>query len=77
MQVFSCFALSVPVGVCSGFAPADFSSLWFCLYESSVAIFLEVVARLGFLSVLCHRHSALSCLSSFFFFLGHSPFRRW
>ena len=33
VQVFSCPALSVPVGVCSGFAPADFSSLWFCLVE--------------------------------------------
>ena len=33
VQVFSCFALSVPVGVRSGFAPADFSSLWFCLVE--------------------------------------------
>ena len=31
VQVFSCLALSVPVGVLSGFAPADFSSLWFCL----------------------------------------------
>ena len=31
VQVFSCLALSVPVGVRSGFAPADFSSLWFCL----------------------------------------------
>ena len=27
VQVFSCLALSVPVGVRSGFAPADFSSL--------------------------------------------------
>ena len=33
VQVFSCLVLSVPVGVCSGFAPADFSSLWFCLVE--------------------------------------------
>ena len=33
VQVFSCLALSVPVGVCSGFAPADFSSLLFCLVE--------------------------------------------
>ena len=33
VQVFSCLALSVPVGVRSGFAPADFSSLWFCLVE--------------------------------------------
>ena len=31
--VFSCLALSVPVGVRSGFTPADFSSLWFCLVE--------------------------------------------
>ena len=31
VQVFSCLTFSVPVGVCSGFAPADFSSLWFCL----------------------------------------------
>ena len=31
VQVFSCLALSVPVGVRSGFAPADFSSLWVCL----------------------------------------------
>ena len=33
VQVFSCLALSVPVGVRSGFAPADFSSLWFSLVE--------------------------------------------
>ena len=33
VQVFFCLVLSVPVGVCSGFAPADFSSLWFCLVE--------------------------------------------
>ena len=33
VQVFSCLALSVPVGVRSGFAPADFSLLWFCLVE--------------------------------------------
>ena len=33
VQVFSCLALSVPVEVRSGFAPADFSSLWFCLVE--------------------------------------------
>ena len=33
VQVFSCLALSVPVGVCFGFAPADFSSLWLCLVE--------------------------------------------
>ena len=33
VQVFPCLALSVPVGVRSGFAPADFSSLWFCLVE--------------------------------------------
>ena len=33
VQVFSCLALSVPVGVRSSFAPADFSSLWFCLVE--------------------------------------------
>ena len=33
VQAFSCLALSVPVGVHSGFAPADFSSLWFCLVE--------------------------------------------
>ena len=32
-QVFSCLALLVPVGVLFGFAPADFSSLWFCLVE--------------------------------------------
>ena len=31
VQVFSCLALSVPVGVRSGFAPADFSSLWLFL----------------------------------------------
>ena len=31
LQVFSWLALSVPVGVRSGFAPADFYSLWFCL----------------------------------------------
>ena len=31
VQVFSCLALSVPVGVRSGFALADVSSLWFCL----------------------------------------------
>ena len=75
VQVFSCLALSVPVGVRSGFAPADFSSLWFCLVEeSSVAIFLEVVTRLGFLSVPCHRHCQ-PCRASPF--LGHSPFRRW
>ena len=33
VQVFFCLALSVPVGVRSGFAPADLSSLWFCLVE--------------------------------------------
>ena len=33
VQVFSCLALSVPVGVRSGFAQADFSSLWLCLVE--------------------------------------------
>ena len=33
VQVFSCLALLVPVGVRSGFAPADFSSLWLCLVE--------------------------------------------
>ena len=33
VQVFSCLALSVPVGVRSSFAPADFSSLWLCLFE--------------------------------------------
>ena len=33
VQVFSCLVLSVPVGVRSGFALADFSSLWFCLVE--------------------------------------------
>ena len=33
VQVFSCLDLSVPVGVRSGFAPADFSSLWLCLVE--------------------------------------------
>ena len=33
VQVFSCLALSVPVGGRSGFAPADFSSLWLCLVE--------------------------------------------
>ena len=31
VQVFSCLTLSVPVGVRSDFAPAVFSSLWFCL----------------------------------------------
>ena len=31
VQVFSCLARSVPIRVCSDFAPADFSSLWFCL----------------------------------------------
>ena len=33
VQVFSCLALSVPVRVRSGLAPADFSSLWLCLVE--------------------------------------------
>ena len=33
VQVFSCLALSVPVGVLSDFLPADFSSLWLCLVE--------------------------------------------
>ena len=33
VQVFSCITLSMPVGVRSGFAPAVFSSLWFCLVE--------------------------------------------
>ena len=33
VQVFSCFALSVPVGVSSFFSLADFSSLWLCLVE--------------------------------------------
>ena len=33
VQVFSCLTLSVPVGVLSGFAPADFPSLWLCLVE--------------------------------------------
>ena len=33
VQVFSCLALSLPVGVRSVFAPADFSSLWLCLVE--------------------------------------------
>ena len=45
------------------------------LLESSVAIFLEVVTRLGFLAVPCHRHCQ-SCRASPPF-LGHSPFRRW
>ena len=31
VQVFACLALAVPVGVRSGFAKSDFSSLWFCL----------------------------------------------
>ena len=31
VQVFSCLALSVPVGVHSIFSPAGFSSLWLCL----------------------------------------------
>ena len=31
VQVFFCLSLSVPLGVRSGFALADFSSLWFCL----------------------------------------------
>ena len=31
VQVFSCLALSLPIGVRSGFASADFSSLWSCL----------------------------------------------
>ena len=73
MQVFSCLALSVPVGVRSGFAPADFSSLW--LKESSLAIFLEVVTRLGFLCVPGHRHCQ-PCRASPPF-LGHSLFHRW
>ena len=33
VQVFSCLTLSVPVGVCSVFSPAGFSSLWLCLVE--------------------------------------------
>ena len=33
LQVFSYLALSVPVGVRSVFAPADFSLLWLCLVE--------------------------------------------
>ena len=33
VQVFSCLALSVPVGVLSDFSPADFSSLWLCLVK--------------------------------------------
>ena len=33
VQVFSCLALSVPVGVRSGLAPADCFSLWLCLVE--------------------------------------------
>ena len=33
VQVFSCLALSVPVGVRSIFSPAGFSSLWLCLVE--------------------------------------------
>ena len=40
-----------------------------------MAIFLEVVTRLGFLSVPCHRHCQ-PCRASPPF-LGHSPFRRW
>ena len=31
VQILSCLTLSVPVGVRSGCAPADFSSLWFGL----------------------------------------------
>ena len=33
VQVFSCLAHSVPVGVRSVFSPAGFSSLWLCLVE--------------------------------------------
>ena len=33
VQVFSCLALSVPVGVRSVFSLAGFSSLWLCLVE--------------------------------------------
>ena len=33
VQVFSCLALLVPVGVCSVFSPAGFSSLGLCLVE--------------------------------------------
>ena len=33
VQVFSCLALSVPIGVRSVFSPAGFSSLWLCLVE--------------------------------------------
>ena len=33
VQVFYCLALSLPFGVHSGFAPAGFSSLWYCLVE--------------------------------------------
>ena len=33
VQVLSCLALSVPVGVCSVFSPAGFSSLRLCLVE--------------------------------------------
>ena len=33
VQVFSCLALSVPVGVRSICSPAGFSSLWLCLVE--------------------------------------------
>ena len=31
MQVFSCLALSVPIGVRSDFAPAGSPHFWFCL----------------------------------------------
>ena len=33
VQVLSCLALSVPVGVRSVLSPAGFSSLWLCLVE--------------------------------------------
>ena len=58
VQVFTCLALSVSVGVRSAFSPAVFSSLWCVkLKESSLAIFLEVLTRHGFLSIPGHRHS--------------------
>ena len=76
MQVFSCLALSVPVGVRAGFARL-ISPHCGCVYfkDSSLAIFLEVMTRRGFLSMPGHRHCRPCCASSPFF--GHSPFHRW
>ena len=76
VQVFSCLALSVSVGVLSDFSPADFSSLWLCLVERiNLGNFLGGYdsARVPF-RVWSWALSSLSCLSPF---LGHSPFHRW